>query len=219
MSATTTRPAPVTGQVPRPASSRVRVPQLAVGLLLTAGAALTFLLWNATSVARTAVVALAVDVERGQVVTGDDLRTVFVGTDDALDVTAEDDTSTLVGRKAAIDLPAGTLVTTAQLTTAPTLTPGAGVVGLALAPGEYPLPDLSVGDLVDVLDVGPDGSPTVLVERAQVVSAEPLGSQGQRFVSIQTGEDLAAAVADVAALGDVRLVLVTDTADGEETAS
>ena len=59
MSATTTRPTPVTGQVPRPTSSRVRVPQLAVGLLLTAGAALAFLLWNASSVARVPVVAVS----------------------------------------------------------------------------------------------------------------------------------------------------------------
>lgn len=214
MAATTTRPTPAGTQVPRPPSSRIRVPQLAVGLLLTAGAALAFLLWNATSVARTPVVALAVDVDRGHVVTAEDLETVFVGTDDAIDVTAEQDVASLVGRAAAVDLPAGTLVTAAQLTSGPTLTAGAGVVGLALGPGEYPTPYLAIGDVVDVLDVGGDDGPTVLVEAAEVVWVEPLGSQGQRFVSVQTGEAAAATVADAAAEGQVRLVLVAGPAEG-----
>jgi hypothetical protein len=215
MATTSAPPAPTRSQIPRPPSSKVRVPQLAVGLLLTAGTALAFLLWNAASVERAGVLALATDVERGHVVALEDLRIVYVGTDDPIAVTDAEASAELIGRAANSDLPAGTLVTTAQLTAGPALTPGAGVVGLALAPGEYPTPYLSIGDVVDVLDVGGDGPPTVLVESAEVVWVEGLGTQGQRFISVQTDEAAAALTADVAARGDVRLVLVADRPSGE----
>ncbi|MDP8927843.1 MAG: hypothetical protein M3O70_04485, partial [Actinomycetota bacterium] len=76
--ATTTTTEPAAGRVapPIPPARRLRVPQLAVGLLLTAGAALAFVLWNAASVQRVPVLALAEDVSRGQVLTGGDVRVV-----------------------------------------------------------------------------------------------------------------------------------------------
>jgi hypothetical protein len=48
----------------------------------------------------------------------------------------------------------------------------------------------------------------VLVEAAEVVGIEPVGTQGQRFISLQTGEADASAVAQAAATGEVRLVLI-----------
>lgn len=203
---TTGRPAP-----PAPAVRRLKVPQLAIGLLLTAGAAMGFVLWNAASVQRVAVLALAEDITRGQVIDVEDLRIVHVGTDDPLAMVAADRAVDLVGRAAITDLPAGTLVTSEQFAIASTLIPGSGVVGLALAPGQYPTPQLRVGDLVNVV-VASDGEAAdagrLLVEAAEVVWVEPVGTQGQRFVSLLTGEELAGEVAATAARGEVRLVLV-----------
>lgn len=210
MAATTTEPAAGRLTTPLPASGRVRIPQLAVGLLLTAGAALAFVLWNAASVQRTAVLALAEGVSRGQVLALEDLRIVHVGTEDAVAMTPSDAASGLVGRAAVTDLAAGTLVTVDQFAAASTLTPGSGVVGLALAPGQFPTPQLRIGDLVNVIVTSDEETVggRLLVEAAEVVWIEPVGTQGQRFISVLTGEELAGEVATAAARGEVRLVLI-----------
>jgi hypothetical protein len=208
--ATTTTPATPArvraADPPEPAVRRVRVPQLALGVLLAGLAALGFVLFNAASVQRTPVLALAADVQRGQVLEADDLQVVHVGTDDVLALTPADRSDLLVGRAVVTDLAAGTLLTTDQVAAGATLTPGAGVVGLALAPGQYPTPRLAIGDLVSVVEVSDEL--VVLVEAAEVVGIEPVGTQGQRFVSLQTGESDASVVAQAAATGEVRLVLI-----------
>jgi hypothetical protein len=201
---------------PTPPARRLRVPQLVVGVLLTAGMALAFVVWNAASVQRVPVLALSEDVVRGHVLAHEDLRVVHVGTDDELAATAPEEAGTLVGRVAVVDLPRGTLVVDEHLAVGSALTPGAGVVGLALSPGQYPTAQLRVGDLVNV--VVASGEPPqgrLLVQAAEVVWVEPVGTQGHRFVSVLTGEDLAGEVAAVAAAGEVRLVLVArdDPAD------
>lgn len=196
---------------PMPARPRLRAPQLVVGVLLMAGAALAFLLVNAASVHRVAVVALVDDVSHGQVLTEQDLQVVHVGTDDPIALTAADEADALVGRAVVTDLRAGTLVVPEQLAVASTLTPGSGVVGLALTPGQYPTPQLRIGDLVNVVAAdaaASEESGRLLVEAAEVVWVEPIGTQGQRFVSVLTGEEQAGQVAATAARGEVRLVLV-----------
>jgi hypothetical protein len=155
--------------------------------------------------------ALAGDVERGQVLAVEDLRVVHVGSDDVLAVTPADRSELLVGRAAVADLPAGTLLTVEQVTAGATLTPGAGVVGLALSPGQYPTPRLAIGDRVTVVEVA--NGLEVLVDTAEVVEVEPVGTQGQRFVSLQAGETQAATVAAAAATGEVRLVLIARQRD------
>ena len=184
----------------------MKVPQLAVGLLLSGLAALAFVLFNAATVQRTPVLALASDVQRGQVLEAADLQVVHVGTDDVVAWTPADRTDLLVGRAAVTDLAAGTLLTVDQVAAGSALTPGAGVVGLALAPGQYPTPRLAIGDLVSVVEVS--DKLVVMVEAAEVVGIEPVGTQGQRFISLQTGEADATAVAQAAATGEVRLVLI-----------
>ena len=191
----------------------MRVPQLAAGLLLAGLAAVGFVLFNAASVQRSPVLALASDVQRGQVLQLEDLQVVHVGTDDVLALTPAERSDLLVGRAAVTDLTAGTLLTGDQVAAGATLTPGAGVVGLALAPGQYPTPQLAIGDLVSVVQVS-DG-PVLLVEVAEVVGVEPVGTQGQRFISLQTDEDDATVVAQASAAGEVRLVLIAR--DAEQT--
>jgi hypothetical protein len=217
MTSTTTPAPPRTPRrpdPPEPAVRRVQVPQLALGVLLTGLAALGFVLFNAASVQRSPVLALATEVQRGQVLEVEDLQVVHVGTDDVLALTPAERSDLLVGRAAVTDLATGTLLTTDHVAAGATLTPGAGVVGLALAPGQYPTPRLAIGDLVTVVEVS--NELTVLVEVAEVVGIEPVGTQGQRFISLQTGEPEATAVAKAAASGEVRLVLIARDAAGGE---
>ena len=202
------------GPPPTPPTRGLRLPQLAVGLLLTGCAALGFVLWNAASTHRAPVLALAQDVERGHVLELDDLRIVHVGADGGIATLPDDQAASVLGRVAVTDLSAGTLVVPDQFVQASALTPGAGVVGLALAPGQYPSPQLRIGDLVNVLDVS--SGQRVVVEAAEVVGIESIGTQGQRFISILAGEQAAGEVASVAAAGEVRLILVA-RGDGEGT--
>jgi hypothetical protein len=213
--ATATTPPPAATDVratpPTAAVRRMRIPQLVVGVWLTAGTALGFVLFHAASIERTAVLALANDIDRGQILAVDDLQVVHVGTDDPLAFTPAARSELLVGRAAVVALPAGTLVTVEQLAAGRTLVPGAGVVGLALSPGEFPTPRLAIGDLVNVVEVS-DGL-EVLIEAAEVVEVEPVGTQGQRFISVLAGEEAASTVAVAAAAGEVRLVLVARDED------
>ncbi len=59
---------------PPGARRRVRVPELLVGAALTVGFALAAVLWQANSTQREAVLALAADVDRGDIITAEDLH-------------------------------------------------------------------------------------------------------------------------------------------------
>jgi len=217
--AVTGRPARDRVAPPKAPAGRVRVPQLAAGLVLSGLAALGFVLWQTTAVQRMPVVALAADVVRGHTLTPEDLRVVYVASDDPLTVVSADDAAGLVGRVAVVGLPAGTLVVDGQFTAGAALVEGAGVVGVALPPGAYPTPRLAVGDLVNVLTTGPDDHEggtvsRLLVEAAEVVGVDPVGTQGQVFVSLQTGELEAGEVATATVDRPIRLVLVARDRDG-----
>lgn len=195
---------------------RVQVPQLVVAVLLVAVSALAAVVLFSRAAARDPVLALAADVERGQVVASGDFQVVYVGTDDPISTVTSDELASLVGLTAVSDLEAGTIVTPAYFAARSVLEPGEGVVGLALAPGEYPTLRLAAGDLVDVIrtespsaasEEVADGG-VLLAERAEVFDIAELGTQGQRFVSLRMPEDAAADVARAAAEGRVRLVLV-----------
>jgi hypothetical protein len=206
--------------LPSPARRRVRLPQLALGLLLAGGAALGFVLFHATAVQRTPVLALAVDVWRGQTLQLEDLQVVQVGIDQPAAVTPADQAGLVVGRTVVADLPAGTLLSGGLVTSTSPLLAGGGVVGLALNPGQYPTPRLMVGDLVTVVEVS-DG-PRLLAAAAEVVDIETVATQGQRFISLLTDETTAAEIAAADATGEVRLVAVAreggpDAADEPDT--
>jgi hypothetical protein len=165
--------------------------------------------------ARTPVVALANPVARGQEVAADDLRVVRVASDDPVAWLPEERLGELVGRLAVADLEAGTILTEAHFRPRATLEQGEGVVGLSLAPGEYPSPRLAPGDTVAVVSVagvaaegGNRGEVALLVSGAEVVDVAELGPSGERFVSLLMPEADAARVARESAAGAVRLVQV-----------
>ncbi len=198
-----------------PPQRGVQVPQLAIGVLLVALSALVVVVLVSRAAARDPVLALAQDVERGQVVSSADFRVVYLGTDDQVATVAADEMATLVGLTAVVDLEEGTIVSPGYLAARPALEPGEGLVGLALSPGEYPTLRLAPGDMVDVIltgsqPAGVDGGTgdVVLVAGAEVFDISELGTQGQRFVSLRMDAADAADVAQAAVERRVRLVLV-----------
>lgn len=204
-----------------PGTSRSRVPEIALGVLVLVVSALAALWLFQSSSDRTGVLALAGPVERGEVVTAEDLVTVEVAADEAIAVTRPGDVAGVVGRVALVDLPAGSLITSSQVASADEVQVGEGVVGLRLEPGQVPALRLTPGTTVSVLLTPPSAMASesltasqiearseVLVDAATVVDAAALGGQGEMVVSLSMTEDQARTVASAATLGRVRLVQV-----------
>lgn len=195
-----------------PPGRKVQVPQLVVAVLVVAVSALVGVVLFSQAAAREPVVALASAVERGQVLTNDDLRVVYVGTDAPIAAVSPDEARSLLGLVAAVDLEADTLVTPGLFVGRSSLGADEAVVGLALAPGEYPSLQLAAGDAVDVVDTETAGE--VLASAAEVFDVAELGTQGERFVSLRMPSDTATVVASAANdPGRIRLVMV---AGGEQ---
>lgn len=194
---------------------KVEIPQLLVAVFLVAVSALTAVVLFSQAAAREPVLAVAQSVERGQTIRSGDLMVVYVASDDPINSLSPDAATGLVGLIAVADLEPGTLVTSAHFVSRSLLDAGEGVVGMALAPGEYPTLLLSPGDRVDVVFVTRTASDEGFTDtRGVVTSAEvfdvaDLGGQGNRFISLRLPAQDAAKVARAVAAGGVRLVLVS----------
>ena len=194
-----------------PPSRRVRLPELAVGLLVTVMFALGAVLWHLSSTSKVPAVAAAGEIARGDTIDAEDLRVVYVASDDPLARLSPEESPEVIGRVALVDLAPGTLVTPALVADAASVEAGDGVAGLALDPGQYPALGLAPGDRVNVVRAGDgatDGGETEVIARAATVfEIEDLASD-RKLVSILTSEADAEAVAAAAGTGGLRLVLV-----------
>lgn len=196
---------------------RPRTSWIALGLMVL----VAFGLFGAVTIARVGdrdpVLALAKPIQRGEQLTSDHLRVVRVGTDDQVAVVEAAQRDEMVGLTATASLGAGTLVSHEQFAAGPSLGPGESVVGLALAPGEYPTVSLRPADLVvavgtpdpDGGDRGAEGQAMTLAESAEVFAVEALSESARTLmVSIAVPQELAPPIAAAAAQGRVRLILV-----------
>lgn len=190
-----------------PPGRKVQVPQLLVAVLVVAVSALAGVVLFSRAAAREPVVALGASIERGHSLTNDDLRVVYVGTEDTIAALSPDEVSSVIGLVAATDLEADTLVTPGLFVARSSLGADEAVVGLALRPGEYPSLQMTPGDVVDVVDAEAAGG--VLAPGAEIFDVSELGTQGERFVSLRMSSDTAALVAAAAKdPGRLRLILV-----------
>ena len=146
-------------------------------------------------------------IQRGALISRDDLVTVRIGVDPALNPIPAAQLDGVVGQRAAMDLPAGGLVTQGSIaaTVVPAQDMFVGVaVPAALLPGE-----LRAGDQVRVATPGQqgevDGEQRSIT--ATVVGVYPDADSGQTVVSVQVPYDQAAELAARAATGKVAVVL------------
>ena len=101
---------------------------------------------------REEVLVVAQPLAAGQVLTTGDLRAVRVSTGSGLDVVLVGEEASVVGRRAAVPLVAGALLTSSEVGNAPPVGSGSDVVAVGLKAGAYP-PDLAPGDRVQVVPV------------------------------------------------------------------
>lgn len=190
----------------RPAVVAAAVALTCLGALLTAW---TFL-WASKA---EPVVAMRADVQRGEVIARGDLVVARINPDPALHPVPASEAMSLVGQRASMDLPAGTLITRGSVTAQVVPAAGKSVVGLGLEPGLLPAGTLSPGDRVRVVGVprsggtrSADETPALEVA-AEVSSVHPSSTSNTVVVDVIVAQDQAAAVAARAAAGEVAIVL------------
>jgi len=205
------RPRSASAPVIAPPKTRRRSGMLAAGVALVVvgalGAAyLTKIVGNTVQ-----VVAVARDVQPGQVIARADLTVADVSPDPALRPVSASRLPALVGQRAAVTLTAGSLLTDAAVTQQVLPTTGQSLVGVALQPAQLPAEPLQAGDHIRIVDTPasqgepPASSPQSIP--AVVVSTEALGDNGQSIVNVTVPSGLAAALAARVATGRIALIL------------
>lgn len=193
------RPASTTRQPHRVgARPRRRRGVIAGGLMLTAlaGALVAWLVGAAGG--RTDVLVVARDVPYGQTLVAGDLTLTAVAVDTLVDTVLAEQLDAVLGQVAATDLPAGALLTPAQVTTdAP---PGDGdvLVPLPVTSERLPAGGVQAGDRLLVVDAPSEGSdPPPTAPQTFEVTVIRIGEPDMNGLSVL---DLAADQADGPAL-------------------
>lgn len=128
---------PVTPEPPR-IPGRRNPKWIALGVVaLCLGALLAYALYSRVA-SETSVVRITHTVYRGQAIGAGDLGRVVIQGDAFPQAVPADELESLVGRRAAFDLPEGTVVATGSVTDVDVPQAGSAVVGLKLASGRAP---------------------------------------------------------------------------------
>lgn len=177
--------------------------------LVVAGAALGVLLWSSATTS-TEVLMVRANVERGRVITAADLSTARVALDPALQTVPSGELASMVGRRAASDLTAGTLLAPGQVTDAVVPTTGESMVGIAVSPGLLPSEPLRPGDVVRLVQTPGDGGEVTGKAAPFTIDATVVSvTQGdaQTIVNVVLPSTKAPDLAARAATGKIAVVL------------
>ena len=203
-------PPPLPTMTPAPKlRSRPRVAAAGIALVAIGGLGGAYLLTNSTSAVP--VVALATTVHRGELITAADLTVATINPDPALTTIPQSQQGALIGRRAATDLAAGSVLTPGSVTTALVPAGGETLVGVAVTPAQLPARPLVAGDTVRLVDTPrpADNPPTTVPATiaATVVDTTYNAGLNQTIVDVTVPTDQAAGLAARAATGRIALVL------------
>lgn len=181
----------------RPILVAAGVAAVSVGALLS--------VWAYTSTSDTqSVIAVRDTINRGELIEEADLMAVNVAVDPALRPIAASDADQLIGKRAALDLAAGGLVTSEQVTDALLPPADQSIVGVSLASAMLPAAQVKMGDSIRVVETpGPQAAATADEEAA------PLRTVDGTVVGIHTD----------AASGNTIVNLLVPAQDAPEVAS
>lgn len=139
--------APVPHLVPPPKIRRRPVHIVATIAAIFIGASIAAWGWTATTTSEE-VIAARTTIPRGAVITADDLTTAQISSDNTLKVVPSQDIDELVGKRAALDIAAGGLLTP-EMATEDNMPPqGQSIVGISLTPAQVPAMTPRSGDKV-----------------------------------------------------------------------
>jgi hypothetical protein len=212
-------PAPVTAPLPR-LPRRRRWGLFALGVVLVALCAVVAYLLVVTAGVTRPYLAVAHDVPYGTTISAGDLTVVNVNPAAGLSPIPASDRDKVLGKHAAADLFAGTLLTRAQLADKAIPAPGQQLVGVELKPGQLPARALRPGDAVILVVVPPTGLAGVPDTQsggtarpatipATVAGAAPPQTNGNVRVDVAVSQSDGPTVASMAAAGRLVIVLTT----------
>ncbi|MFH8627529.1 SAF domain-containing protein [Streptomyces vietnamensis] len=220
---------PAAGQVPAQ-SATPQIPGVAAGFrarrrrpgmyalavaMIAAGGSGGFLAFQATG-ERTPVLAVAHTVQAGDVIKDADLIEAQVQLDPALKPVLAADRDKVVGKRAAVALTPGSLLTQGQATTRTLVKAGERLVGIGLKASQMPATRLSPGDKVLVVATPAEGQtpaedgkqPEPVQIAARIVKVgEKQATTGDTVVDVAVPSQFGPALAAQAATGDVALVV------------
>lgn len=187
--------------------SKVRVPELVIGVLLVSGCALAALLLQRSDTNRVTVVVAARHIARGSAISAVDLTGSTLSGDTSMLISG-DDAKGLLGQVASVDIAAGVPLSSALFTTASALGPDEALTSVALEPGRMP-PDLTPNDEVRivVVNAGAANAPARLLDAtAQVWSI--VDADGTNLNTIVTLRGPLSLATDLAAASTVQIARV-----------
>jgi hypothetical protein len=216
---------------------------VASGLVVAVSIAIFASLYSSAN-RQTSVLIVVATIDQGQSITASDLGEASVSISSGVEPVAVSDAYQLSGKRASVTIPAGSLLTMADVSEGPAVAPGDAVVGIALKAGQLPAGGVKAGDhVMMVLTNSPgtavtgmataggssasDASTTgVLIPRATVFDVDlpaANSSDASLLVSVEVTQKVAADVATAAAADQVSLVLLptgaTEPPAGGSTAS
>ncbi|WP_280883317.1 SAF domain-containing protein [Streptomyces pseudovenezuelae] len=207
---------------PRVSARRRRPGVIALSLALIAagGAGVAVLLLQVGN--RTEVVTVVRDVQVGQVLTEDDLGKASVALDPAVKAVRADNLTSVVGKRAAVELKPGSLLAPSQLTKDNLVKAGEQLVPIGLKPEQVPATALVPGQRVELVHVPAQGaadsgkasdiSPETIEGRVVKASSAAPGT-GIVVVDVATTAQEGPTAAAWVSAGTLRLVLAAP--DGE----
>ncbi len=204
----------VPGALPPPPRLRRRWGMVAAAVVAVClGALGNVWLHQATSNAHQ-VVAARSTISRGQLIARADLETVEVGVDPALSAIPASRVDSLVGKRAALDVSSGSLVTPADVTDQVMPTQGWSLVAVAVPATLLPDVPLMAGDQIRVVTTpgaqgdATTGTPqTISASVVNETSSADTAAGPQTVVTVQVPEADASQLAAWAATGNVAIVL------------
>lgn len=164
------------------------------------------------------------DIQVGQVVTEQDLGEASVALDPAVKAVRADDLKSVVGKRAAVELKPGSLLSPSQVTKDSLVKPGEQLVPIGLKPDQVPATALVPGQTVRLVQVPAQGAAAATAKEAAdddapktitgrvVKTSKAAPGTGVVVVDVATSAEDGPTAATWVSTGAVRLVL--DAPDG-----
>jgi len=195
---------------------RSRISEIAIGVVVVFVFGLGVVLWHASTTRTEVALLLARPIRAGEPLAADALTAHAVQLGGSVEHVAAADAARVIGKVAAADLAAGTLVAPGLFVAQPTVPAGSTVVAAALLPGQFASFALRPGQSVDAIRTGgapPGDADGAVLTRATVFEIRPLDdTAGTRIVALVVPDSAAAPVASAAAAKSLSLALVPGSA-------
>lgn len=196
---------------PTPTRTRRRPLMVAAGLALAVVCGLGA--WFLFSTVGTTVTVLTVrdEVPRGEPIVAEDLTTLQIASGQTTNALPAARAREVIGQIAMVDLPAGTVVTSANIGDTLTVAGGDSIVGVALTTAQMPSQQLAAGDVVRLVDTPiAQGEPPATPPQtftATVFAVRPDEQNSRLIVDLVVNRSEAPDIAARAATGRVALIL------------